>query len=57
MFIYKFDIDGFLVKLKAQIYVRGDLETITNKEKRVAMLATRTARILFTLITVYNLDL
>jgi hypothetical protein len=36
--------------------VRGDLETITNKEKRAATLTARTARIIFALIAVYNLD-
>lgn len=29
VFAYKFDADGYLVKLKARICVRGDLETMT----------------------------
>lgn len=57
MFTYKFDQDGFLVKFKARIYVRGDLETITHEEKRAATLAARTARIIFALVAAFNLDL
>jgi hypothetical protein len=56
VFAYKFDANGYLMKLKARIYVRGDLETITSEEKRAATLAARTARMMFSLIAVYNLD-
>jgi hypothetical protein len=56
VFAYKFDADGYLTKLKARICVRGDLETITSEEKRAATLAARTARMLFSLIAAYDLD-
>jgi hypothetical protein len=57
VFAYKFDQDGYLVKLKARICVRGDLETITAEEKRAATLAAKTARMIFALIAAYDLDL
>jgi Reverse transcriptase (RNA-dependent DNA polymerase) len=57
VFAYKFDQDGYLVKLKARICVRGDLETISPEEKRAATLAARTARMIFALVAAFNLDL
>ena len=57
VFAYKFDQDGYLVKLKARICVRGDLETISAEEKRAATLAARTARMIFALVAAFNLDL
>ena len=56
MFIYKYIQDGYLLKLKARICVRGDLEMIT-VEKRATILAARFARMLFALVAVFNLDL
>ncbi|KAJ5561490.1 hypothetical protein N7461_000251 [Penicillium sp. DV-2018c] len=57
VFKYKFDQDGYLTKLKARICVRGDLEWITPRDKRAATLAARTARMLFSLVAAYDLDL
>jgi len=57
VFAYKFDQDGYLIKLKARICVRGDLETITAEEKRAATLAAKTARMIFALVAAYDLDL
>ena len=57
VFAYKFDQDGYLLKLKARICVRGDLETITYEEKRAATLAARTARMIFALVAAFDLDL
>jgi hypothetical protein len=45
------------VKLKARIYVRGDLKTIISEEKRAATLVVRTARMIFALVAVFDLDL
>jgi hypothetical protein len=50
VFAYKYDQDGYFIKLKARICVRGDLETILHEEKRAATLAARTARMDFALI-------
>ncbi|KAJ6114763.1 hypothetical protein N7486_000541 [Penicillium sp. IBT 16267x] len=57
VYAYKFDQDGFLIKCKARICVRGDLQTISAEEKRAATLAARTARTLFALCAAYDLDL
>ena len=57
VFSYKFDQDGYLLKLKARIYIRGDLKTISHKEKRAATLAARTARMIFALVAAFDLDL
>jgi hypothetical protein len=57
VYTYKFDQDGFLIKCKARICVRGDLQTISAEEKRAATLAARTARTLFALVAAYDLDL
>ncbi|KAJ5314846.1 uncharacterized protein N7443_001730 [Penicillium atrosanguineum] len=57
VFAYKFDQDGYLLKLKARICVRGDLETISSEEKRAATLAARTARMIFALVVAFDLDL
>ena len=57
VFAYKFDQDGYLVKLKARICARGDLEMISPKEKRAATLAACTARMIFALVATFDLDL
>lgn len=57
VFTYKFDQDGYLLKLKARICVRGDLETISPEDKRAVTLAARTARLIFALVAAFNLDL
>ena len=54
---YKFNQDGFLLKCKARICVRGDLQIISAEEKRAATLAARTARMMFALVAAFNLDL
>ncbi|KAJ6111048.1 hypothetical protein N7486_003283 [Penicillium sp. IBT 16267x] len=57
VYAYKFDQDGFLVKCKARICVRGDLQSISAEEKRAATLAARTARTMFALCAAYDLDI
>ena len=57
VFTYKFDQDGYLLKLKARICVRGDLELITAEDKRAVTLAARAARLIFALAAAFNLDL
>ena len=56
VFNYKLDIDGLLVKYKARICVRGDLQKITTEEKYSATLAVRTARFVFALMAYVDLD-
>jgi hypothetical protein len=57
VFDYKFDQDGNLLKHKARLCVRGDLERVTSEEKRAATLAARTARIIFGLVAAFDWDL
>lgn len=47
VFAYKFDSDGYLMKYKARICVRGDLQKLSTDEKYSATLAVRTARAIF----------
>lgn len=57
VFKYKFNADGHLVKHKARICVRGDLQHISAEEKRAATLAAKTARMIFALVAAFDLDL
>jgi hypothetical protein len=41
VFTYKFDKQGFLLKFKARICVRGDLQPLSEKETYAATLAAR----------------
>jgi hypothetical protein len=56
VFTYKFDSDGLLVKHKARICVRGDLQKMSTEEKYSATLAVRTARAIFALAAAFDLD-
>lgn len=56
VFTYKFDSNGLLVKYKARICVRGDLQKMSTEEKYSATLAVRTARAIFALAATFNLD-
>jgi hypothetical protein len=57
VFTYKFDQDGYLLKLKACICVRGDLKTISSEDKRAITLVARAVRLIFALVAAFNLDL
>jgi hypothetical protein len=57
VFTYKFDQDGYLLKLKARICMRGDLETISSEDKRAMTLAARAVRLIFALVAAFNLNL
>jgi hypothetical protein len=56
VFNYKFDSNGMLVKHKARICVRGDLQKVSADEKYSATLAIRTARAIFALAAAFDLD-
>ncbi|KAJ5908749.1 hypothetical protein N7495_001431 [Penicillium taxi] len=57
VYTYKFDENGVLQKCKARICVRGDLERVSQEEKRSATLALKTARMIFAIVAVFDLDL
>jgi hypothetical protein len=54
VFDYKFDSDGHLLKTKARICVRGDLQIMTSEEKRATTLAARTARAVLALVAAFG---
>ena len=56
IFIYKFDTDGYLVKYKARICVRGDLQERFIEDNYAATLAAWTFRALMALTAVYDLE-
>jgi hypothetical protein len=49
-------MDGYLLKYKAQICVRGDLQRQTINNTYVATLAARSFRAIAALIAIFNLD-
>ena len=56
VFTYKFDSDGYLLKHKARICVRGDLQ-FTEQETYAATLACRTFRALMAITAVFDLEI
>ncbi|KAJ5202942.1 hypothetical protein N7449_005021 [Penicillium cf. viridicatum] len=56
VFTYKFNSNGYLVKFKARICVRGELQVISSDEKRAATLAAKTARAIFAMVAAFGLD-
>jgi hypothetical protein len=53
---YKFDTDGHLVKFKARLCVRGDLQP-TQQDMYAATLATRTFRALIAMAAAFDLEI
>jgi hypothetical protein len=56
VFKYKFDSDGYLQKLKAQLCVRGDLQ-ITEEETYTVTLAARIFRALMAIAAAFDLEI
>ena len=56
VFTYKFDSEGYLVKHKARICVRGDLQAISQQELYAATGAMKTFRILMALVAAFDLE-
>jgi len=56
VFTYKFDTNGYLVKFKARICVRGDLQESTYKDTYAATLAARTFRALMAVTAAFDLE-
>ena len=57
VFKYKFDTDGYLVKFKARICVRGDLQISTRETNYAATLAVRVFRALMAITAAFDLDI
>ena len=56
VFKYKFNSDGYLQKLKARLYVRGDLQ-VTKKETYAVTLAAQIFRALMAIAATFNLKI
>src|SRR5204863_8455012 len=56
VFTYKFDTDGYLVKFKARICVRGDLQRPDDQTTYAATLAARTFRALMAVTAAFDLE-
>lgn len=56
VFVYKFDTDGYLLKHKARLCVRGDLEPPSIADNYAATLATKTFRALMAIAVEFNLE-
>ena len=56
VFVYKFDSEGFLLKCKARICVRGDLQTVNDLDTRATTLAARVFRALMSLVAAFDLE-
>lgn len=57
VFTYKFDTDGYLLKYKARICVRGDLQPQTNlHDTYAATLAAKVFRLLMAIIAYFDLE-
>ena len=57
VFTYKFDTDGYLVKFKARLVVRRDLQPTTRQDNYAATLATRVFRCLIAIAAQFDLDI
>ena len=55
VFKYKFDSDGYLIKYKARLYARGDLQS-TDEDTYAATLAAQTFRAMMSLVAAYDLE-
>ena len=56
VFIYKYDADGFLIKHKARLVVRGDMQKMDNQDVYAATLAFKVFRTLVVLMTAFSLE-
>ena len=56
VFLYKFDTDGYLLKHKARICVRGDLQPFTDEENYAATLAHKTFRALMAITAAFGYE-
>jgi hypothetical protein len=57
VFTYKLDNNSYLLKYKARICVRGDLQKITHEDTRAATLAAQTFRTIMALAAAFNLEI
>ena len=56
VFTYKLDSDGYLLRYKARICIRGDLQPVTEQDTYAATLAIKIFRFLMALTAAFDLD-
>ena len=57
VFTYKFDEDGYLLKYKARLVVRGDLQAAKDQDTYATTLATRVFRALMAIAAYFDLEI
>ena len=57
MFIYKTDTNKYLIKFKAQLYIRSNLQNIVYKNTCIVTLVAKVFRAFIAIITEFNLDI
>jgi hypothetical protein len=57
VFTYKFDTDGYLLKYKARICIRGDLQPQSMHDTYAATLAAKVFRLLMAIIAYFDLEI
>ena len=55
-FLYKLDSDGYLIKYKARLCVRGDMQRLTLKDTYAATLAAKVFRAIMSMVAIFDLD-
>ena len=56
VFTYKTDTNGYLIKFKAQLYIRGDLQELIYKDTYAVTLAAKVFRALAAIIAAFDLE-
>ena len=57
VFSYKTNTNRYLIKFKARLYIRGNLQELIYKDTYIVTLAARVFRALIVVIIVFNLDI
>lgn len=57
VFAYKFDSEGYMVKVKARLCVRGDKQEVNDLDTYAATLAAETMRFLFAIAAYFDLEM
>ena len=57
VFIYKIDTNRYLIKFKAQLYIRGNLQELIYKNTYAATLVAKVFRTFAAIIAAFNLDI
>jgi len=55
VFIYKFNTNGYLIKFKARLCVRGDLQRLSEKDIYIVTLAAKIFRAIMAIVAAFNL--